>query len=143
MKIGNDKMTVIIALVAFALCAVAPGAALAAKKKTAKAPALPPYKAAGTIPGTALSYERLFVAEDGSVSVMIRNPERSGVRFRATFSFYSAKNVLLTGFQIEGTAAAVTLARYSLKLPDHKKMKDVSYMTVLGRSGRTGGDDWE
>ena len=143
MKRGHVGRTITIALAALVLCAAVPGAATAAKSKTARTPALPPYKMAGPIPGTALSYEKLFVAEDGSVSVMIRNPERDGVRFRATFSFYSAKGALLTGFMIEGTAGAGTLAGYSLKLPDHKKMKDASYMTVLGRSGRASGDDWE
>jgi hypothetical protein len=140
-KRGHVRRTIIIAFAALLLCAAVPGRAPAAKSKTA--PALPPYKITGPIPGTALSYEKLFVAEDGSVSVMIRNPERDGVRFRATFSFYSAKGALLTGFMIEGTAAAGTLAGYSLKLPGHKKMKDASYMTVLGRSGRASGDDWE
>ncbi|MDR1515834.1 MAG: hypothetical protein LBS45_09065 [Synergistaceae bacterium] len=117
--------------------------AAAKKKNEARTPAVPPYKITGTIPGTALSYEKLLISEDGSVSVNVRNPERTGVRFRATFSFYSAKNELLTGFKIEGTAVAGAVTGYSLKLPNHKKMKDVSYMTVLGRSGRSGGDDWE
>jgi hypothetical protein len=142
MKILGKKIIAIALAVFFAgLPGITPSDA-AAKGKS-ETPAVPPYKIAGPIPGTALSYEKLFISENGNVSVSIRNPERSGVRFRAAFSFYSAKNELLTGFQIEGTAVAGAVAGYSLKLPNHKKMKNVSYMTVLGRSGRAGGDDWE
>jgi hypothetical protein len=104
---------------------------------------VPPYRISGSIPGTALSYERLFIADDGGVTVTVVNTEKKGVRFRATFSFYSAKNELLTGFIIEGVARASSSTGYSLKLPNHKKMKNASYMRVLGRAGRVGGDDWE
>jgi hypothetical protein len=90
-----------------------------------------------------LLYENLFISAAGKVSVSIFNPERSGVRFRATFSFYSAKNALLTGFVIEGVATASAKTGYSLSLANHKQMKNVSYMTVLGRAGRAGGDFWE
>ena len=137
----NINRTIALALAA-AIIASSSSALFAASKK--KEPqAIPPYRASGPIPGTSLLSDRLFITEGGTVSVSIRNPERSGVRFRAAFSFYSAKNDFLTGFIIEGTATASTTASYSLKLPDHQKLKNVSYMTVLGRSGRSSGDDWE
>jgi hypothetical protein len=139
----RKKIDKIIVLMLAALLLAGASSALSAAGKKKEAQAVPPYKTAGPIPGTALSYEKLFITEDGDVSVNVRNPQRSGVRFRAAFSFYSAKNDLLTGFMIEGTAVAGAVAGYSLKLPNHKKLKSVSYMTVLGRAGRSGGDDWE
>jgi hypothetical protein len=132
---------IVLLLTASLLFMASPALYAAGKKKEAQA--IPPYKIAGPIPGTALSYEKLFITEDGIVSLNVRNPQRSGVRFRATFSFYSAKNDLLTGFMIEGTATAGAATGYSLKLPNHKKLKNAAYMTVLGRSGRASGDDWE
>jgi hypothetical protein len=139
----RENMHRMIALALAAIIIASASSALFAASKKNEPQAIPPYKASGPIPGTSLSYERLFITEDGTVSVSVLNPERSGVRFRATFSFYSAKNDFLTGFIIEGTATAGAAAGYSLKLPNHNKLKDVAYMTVLGRSGRSSGDDWE
>ena len=104
---------------------------------------MPPYRTSGTIPGTSLIYKKLNIGNTGKVTVYIYNPERNGVRFRANFSFYSAKNEYLTGFKMDGFAPALAEEAYSMLLPQYKKMRQVSYMTVMGRSGRVGGDDWE
>jgi hypothetical protein len=115
----------------------------AAKKKEAPKPSAPPYRTSGPIPGTGLTYERLNISDSGAVTVNVHNPARNGVRFRASFSFYSAKNEFLAAFGLEGFAAANSVTGYSLFLADYKKIRQTSYMTVLGRSGRVGGDSWE
>jgi hypothetical protein len=134
----------IILLLAALLLGVCSGELWAAKKKKEpEKPALPPYKMSGPVPGTSLTYENLFISDAGKVTISIYNPERSGVRFRATFSFYSAKIEFLTGFTLDGFAAASARTGYSLSLANHKKMSGAAYMTVLGRAGRVGGDLWE
>jgi hypothetical protein len=132
-------------LVLFVLCVSADEslAAKSAKKKGPETVSMPPYRTSGTIPGTSLIYKKLYVGDNGKVTVCIYNPGRSGVRFRANFSFYSAKNEYLTGFKMDGFAPALVEEAYSLSLPQYKKMRQVSYMTVMGRSGRVSGDDWE
>ncbi|GHV53433.1 hypothetical protein FACS1894216_11420 [Synergistales bacterium] len=108
-----------------------------------KKPALPPFKPSGPIPGTSLVYEKMAVNEKGLVTLSIRNTERTGVRFRASFSFFSNTGEYLTGFELEGVAPASGSVPYSLAMPDYKKYKKAAFMKVLGRSGRVGGDTWE
>jgi hypothetical protein len=128
---------ILLLLAAFAACGDA--ASWAANKK----PALPPFKPSGPIPGTSLVYEKMTVDDKGQVTLSVRNTERTGVRFRASFSFFSNKGEYLTGFDLEGVAPSSASVPYSLAMPDYKKYKRANYMKVLGRSGRAGGDTWE
>ncbi|MDR1471890.1 MAG: hypothetical protein LBS75_05140 [Synergistaceae bacterium] len=95
----------------------------------------PPYRRSGVIPGTSLTYEKLFIGDKGDVSIVICNPESRGVNFSARFTFYSAKGEYLTGFAVEGVSLGNSRTGYDLSLPDHKKMRRAAYMKVLGRSG--------
>jgi hypothetical protein len=139
----NARVAIVIFIISALLLSVQGKELWAAKKKQPEKPALPPYRVSGPIPGTSLLYENLNISDSGRTTVSVFNPEKSGVRFRATFSFYSSKNELLCGFSLDGFAAASTHTGYSLSLKDHKKIRQTSYMTVLGRSGRVGGDAWE
>jgi hypothetical protein len=123
-------MTLTLLLSAFVLCGISEG-----KAKKAK---LPPYRPSGVIPGTDLKYEKLFVGSDGVVSVTILNPKNTGISFVSNFSFYSAKNVYLTGFVVEGFSRANGRETYTLKLDNFKAYKKAAAMKVLGRSGRMG-----
>jgi hypothetical protein len=96
---------------------------------------LPPYRRSGAIPGTSLTYENLFVGDDGGVSIVICNPESRTVGFSAKFTFYSAKGEYLTSFTIDGSARGNSRTKYELLMPDGKKMRRAAYMKVLGRSG--------
>jgi hypothetical protein len=108
-----------------------------AEAKTKKS-SIPPYRPSGVIPGTDLKYEKLFIADDGAVTIRITNPTTRGVSFTSNFSFYNGKGEYLTGFVISGFAHAGRTAAYSLALDDNKAYKKATLMKVLGRSGRTG-----
>ncbi|MDR0654231.1 MAG: hypothetical protein LBG12_13125 [Synergistaceae bacterium] len=123
-------IVLVLLLSAFILCGVSEG-----KTKKAK---LPPYRPSGVIPGTDLKYERLFVGDDGTVSIIIVNPQNTGVSFVSNFSFYNSKNVYLTGFVVEGFSRANGRETYTLELDDLKAYKKAAAMKVLGRSGRMG-----
>ena len=123
-------IVLVLLLSAFILCGVSEG-----KTKKAK---LPPYRPSGVIPGTDLKYERLFVGNDGTVSIIIVNPQNTGVSFVSNFSFYNSKNVYLTGFVVEGFSRANGRETYTLELDDLKAYKKAAAMKVLGRSGRMG-----
>jgi hypothetical protein len=114
----------------FVLCGVSEG-------KTKK-PKLPPYRPSGVIPGTDLKYEKLFVSDNGAVSIIILNPKNIGVSFVSNFSFYNSKNEYLTGFVVEGFSRANGRETYILELDDLKAYKKAAAMKVLGRSGRMG-----
>ncbi|MDR3253987.1 MAG: hypothetical protein LBT31_00275 [Synergistaceae bacterium] len=142
MKWFQCKIIVFILLIALILTSFA-GEVSAKKKKAPEKPALPPYRSSGPIPGTSLAYENLFIDDSGRATLSVYNPELSGVRFRASFSFYNAKNGFILSFGLDGFAPASASTGYNVKLADHKKLKQAAYMTVLGRAGRLGGDTWE
>jgi hypothetical protein len=143
LRFSTERKIIVLIIIAVIICATSGASSAAKKKKAPDKPALPPYRTSGPIPGTSLIYEKLHISDSGAVTVSIHNPERSGVRFRAAFSFYSAKNEFLTGFGVEGFATASASTGYSLSMKDYKKLRQASYMTVLGRAGRAGGDSWE
>jgi hypothetical protein len=95
----------------------------------------PPYRRSGAIPGTSLTYENLFVGDDGGVSIVICNPESRMVGFSAKFTFYSAKGEYLTSFTVDGSARGNSKTKHELLMPDGKKMRRAAYMKVLGRAG--------
>lgn len=130
----RSAAVVILALLlsAFVMCGLSEG-------KTKK-PKLPPYRPSGVIPGTDLKYEKLFIGDDGAVSVTILNPKNTGVSFASNFSFYSGKNEYLTGFSVEGFSRANGRETYTLELDDLRAYKKAAVMKVLGRSGRMGRD---
>ena len=97
---------------------------------------LPPYRSSGKISGTSLLYENLYIDKQGNVAITITNPERTGEKFAANFSFYTDKGVYLTGFALEGFAGRVSRTSYELKMENYAKLKRAAYMKVLGRSGR-------
>jgi len=112
-------------------------AALSAESKTTQ-PKLPPYRASGVIPGTALLYEKLSVNDKGDVKITVVNPTNNGVAFSANFGFYNNKDIYLTGFMIDGFAAANRKIAYSLKLGNSRAYRNATMMKVLGRAGRMG-----
>ncbi|MDR3320895.1 MAG: hypothetical protein LBS93_00480 [Synergistaceae bacterium] len=135
---------IILLLVVALIIVSSAGEVLAKKKKEPEKPSMPPYRTSGPIPGTSLSYEKLLIDNSGRTTLGVLNPEQSGVRFRATFSFYTAKNEFIAAFRLDGFAAASASTIYSLVIPEHKKIKNLTaYMTVLGRAGRLAGDEWE
>jgi len=101
---------------------------------------IPPYKSSGVIPGTALLYEKLSISDKGEVKITVVNPTNNGVAFTARFGFYNNKDRYLTGFTIEGFAAANRKIDYSFKLDNLRAYRNAVTMKVLGRSGRTGRD---
>jgi hypothetical protein len=117
-------------LSAFVLCGVSEG-----KSKKVK---LPPYRPSGVIPGTDLKYEKLFIDADGTVSITILNPKNTGIYAVSNFSFYSEKNVYLTGFVVEGFSRANGRETFTLELDDLRAYKKAAVMKVLGRAGRMG-----
>ncbi|MDR3165834.1 MAG: hypothetical protein LBU13_09690 [Synergistaceae bacterium] len=120
----------VLLLPAFLLCGVSEG-----KTKKSK---LPPYRPSGVISGTDLKYEKLFIDDDGVVSITILNPKNTGVSFVSNFSFYNGKNEYLTGFTVEGFSRANGRATYTLELDNFAAYKKAAVMKVLGRSGRMG-----
>jgi hypothetical protein len=103
-----------------------------------KGSGLPPYRTSGVIPGTDLTYEKLFIDDQGVVSITIVNPRGSGVSFTSNFSFYNSKGEYLTGFTVSDFAQANRKHEYSFELDDYKAFRRASGMKVLGRSGRMG-----
>ncbi|MDR2780585.1 MAG: hypothetical protein LBB28_05620 [Synergistaceae bacterium] len=101
---------------------------------------LPPYRASGVIPGTDLTYDKLFIDDQGVVTITIVNPIAKGVSFTSNFSFYNSKGEYLTGFTISDFAQASRRQEYSFELDDYKAFRKASSMKVLGRSGRMGKD---
>jgi hypothetical protein len=101
---------------------------------------LPPYRPSGVIPGTDLTYEKLFIDDGGIVTITIVNPVAKGVSFTSKFSFYNSKGEYLTGFTIADFAQASRKQEYSFELDDYKAFRGASGMRVLGRSGRMGRD---
>ena len=101
---------------------------------------LPPYRSSGAIPGTALLYEKLAINNNGEVKITVINPTNNGVAFTANFSFYNNKDTYLTGFTLDGFAAAQRRIVYSLDLDDYIAYRKATMMRVLGRSGRMGRD---
>ena len=99
---------------------------------------LPPYRSSGTIPGTALLYEKLAINDKGEVKITIVNPTNNGVGFTANFGFYNNKDTYLTGFTLDGFAAAQRKIVYSLDLDNYIAYRNATMMKVLGRSGRMG-----
>jgi hypothetical protein len=110
--------------------------AWAAKKKASKAPEIPPYRAAGPIPGTSLLYENLFITEKGRVTITIYNPEETGLNFVSKFAFYSEKGEVLTGFTIKGFIARKFRKAYAFNMENFGGYKLAKSMKVLGRAGR-------
>ena len=127
-------LTVLILAAAAALAASRP-----AEAKTTRS-GIPPYRASGVIPGTDLTYEKLFIDDQGAVTITIVNPRNSGASFTSNFSFYNSKGEYLTGFTISDFARANWKQEYSLELDDYKAFRKASSMKVLGRSGRMGKD---
>ena len=112
-------------------------AALSVEAGTAKQK-LPPYRSSGVIPGTALLYERLAINDKGDVKITVVNPTNNGVAFTANFGFYNNKDRYLTGFTLDGFAAANRKIDYSLKLDNNRAYRNATMMKVLGRAGRMG-----
>jgi len=110
------------------------------REAVAAKPQLPPYKSSGVIPGTELLYEKLSINNKGKVKITVVNPTNNGVAFTANFGFYNNKGSYLTGFAIEGFAAANRKLDYSLTLENLKAYRKATMMKVLGRSGRMGKD---
>lgn len=95
------------------------------------------YRPSGSIPGTSLTYENLFINDKGIVTVTIYNPTSTGVSFTSKFSFYDDKGNYMTGFSIKGFSNAGVREAHFLELSDYKKFKKATRMKVLGRSGRS------
>ncbi|MDR1137138.1 MAG: hypothetical protein LBK91_02335 [Synergistaceae bacterium] len=108
-----------------------------AESKTKKN-SLPPYRASGVIPGTDLKYEKLFIDDQGGVTITINNPLANGVSFTSKFSFYNSRGEYLTGFTVSDFAQARRKQEYSFDIDDYKAFRKASNMKVLGRSGRMG-----
>ena len=98
---------------------------------------LPPYRSSGVIPGTSLSYEKLAINNRGEVTITIVNPTNNGVSFSANFSFFNNNDRYLTGFFVEGFAAANRNLVLSAQVDDLRAYRSAVMMRVLGRSGRT------
>ena len=114
-------------------------AALTAEAKTVKTK-IPPYRSNGAIPGTVLLYEKLVINDRGEVKLTIVNPTNNGVAFTAKFSFFNNKETYLTGFTIDGFAAANRKIVYSEEVDDFIAYRKATMMKVLGRAGRMGKD---
>ena len=101
---------------------------------------LPPYRSSGVIPGTSLLYEKLSISDRGEVKITIVNPTNNGVSFSANFGFYDNNDTYLTGFIVDGFAAANRKIVYSLTLDNYRAYRNATMMKVLGRAGRMGKD---
>ena len=99
---------------------------------------VPPYRPSGAIPGTVLLYERLSINDRGEVQITIVNPTNNGVAFTANFSFFDNSERYLTGFTVDGFAAANRKIPYSLDVGDRRAYQRATMMRVLGRGGRMG-----
>jgi hypothetical protein len=133
-QINNYKKFLTVLILAAAVTA---WAALCPAGAETKRSGLPPYRASGVIPGTDLTYEKLFIDDQGAVTITIVNP-RGGVSFTSNFSFYNAKGEYLTGFTISDFAQANRKREYSFDLDDYQAFRGAAGMKVLGRSGRMG-----
>ncbi|MDR1509041.1 MAG: hypothetical protein LBS53_05340 [Synergistaceae bacterium] len=135
MNINNYRKfaTVLILTAAFTVWAMSCPAGAKMKRS-----GLPPYRASGVIPGTDLTYEKLFIDDQGAVAITIVNPLGNGVSFTSNFSFYNSKGEYLTGFTVSDFAQAGRKQEYSFELDDYKAFRKASSMKVLGRSGRMG-----
>ena len=136
MQINPRRRRTILCTVILAAVMVFSGL-FSAEAKTAKQK-LPPYKSSGVIPGTSLLYEKLAINDKGEVKITVVNPTNSGVGFTANFGFYNNKDMYLTGFTLDGFAAAQRKTVYSLDLDDCMAYRKATMMKVLGRSGRMG-----
>ncbi|MDR3332314.1 MAG: hypothetical protein LBT08_06780 [Synergistaceae bacterium] len=106
------------------------------KKKAPPTPALPPYKMSGPIPGTQLQYEKLFISDNGHVTITIYNPEDTGLSFSSNFGFYTDNNLYVTGFIVRGFANRKDRVSFAMDLADPQNFKKTAYMKVLGRASR-------
>ncbi|MDR1885272.1 MAG: DUF3244 domain-containing protein [Synergistaceae bacterium] len=134
----SRKFIASVCLAGALLLAVFAATSEAAKKTSRKAPPIPPYRASGSIPGTPLLYENLFISDSGRVTITIYNPENTGVNFSSNFSFYTEKGEFTTGFTLSGFASGRDRVSYALDMPNFADYKRAKNMKVLGRSGRTG-----
>jgi hypothetical protein len=139
MSIASNRRLLAAACVVLVLLSLpmALSAEAAKKKKAVKTPPVPPYRASGPIPGTPLLYENLFITEAGRVTIVIYNPEKSGLNFTSKFAFYSEKDEILTGFTIKGFIAHRHRKAYAFDIADLDSYKLAKSMKVLGRAGRT------